>query len=82
MMPNTFTVKVIEGGMSGVALTGTEARPGRIPFAAIDRYAKRFGIEGEAFDLMLALFTPLDETYLAWEREQAEERARARQSGS
>jgi len=62
--------------MGGATLI--EPRPGRIPFAAIDQYARRFGIAGSAFDLMLELIGRLDGAFLEWEAERAKERAAAR----
>lgn len=47
-----------------------------IPFSAIDRYAKRFGIEGEAFDLFLAQIRSLDGVWVeaANKRDDAEKK--------
>lgn len=55
-----------------------EPRAGRIPFSAIDAYATRYGIEGEAFDLLLRLVTECDGEYLAVEAERAKARAERR----
>lgn len=38
--------------------------PMRLPFAAIDAYARRHGIAGQDFDLFHALIGALDEAYL------------------
>lgn len=70
----TMTVNIIEAGMSGAPITKTLPQPGRIPFGAIDRYARRYGIEGEAFDRLVTLIDPMDREYLAWEAEQTRER--------
>jgi hypothetical protein len=55
----------------GIPMGGTviQPRPGRIPFAAVDRYAKRFGVRGEAFDMFLSLVDAIDREYIAWETE-------------
>lgn len=55
-----------------------EPRPAPIPFAAIDAYAKRYGVQGQAFDILLQLVTALDRAYREWEDEQAQERAERR----
>lgn len=55
-----------------------EPRPGRIPFGALDRYARRFGIVGSAFDLLAELVGRLDHEFLAWDAERARQRAAAR----
>lgn len=57
------------------ALALVEPRPGRIPFAAIDHYAQRYGIEGSGFDLLLTIVGVVDLEYLAIEGEKARERA-------
>lgn len=54
-----------------------QSAPGRIPFSALDRYARRFGIGGDAFDLLVALIEPLDLEYLDWDRERRAEAASA-----
>jgi hypothetical protein len=36
----------------------------QIPFSAIDRYATRYGIEGEEFDLLLSSVRALDEEFV------------------
>lgn len=74
--PHVITGSVIAAGMGGATII--EPRPGRIPFSAIDRYARRFGIAGSAFDLMLALLDKLDSEFMAWEGEVARARAAAR----
>jgi hypothetical protein len=40
--------------------------PGRIPFVAIDAYAKRKRIAGEDFDMLDHLMAEMDAEYLAW----------------
>lgn len=35
-----------------------------ISFLALDRYAQRYGIEGEAFDRFLAFMTEIDDEWL------------------
>lgn len=47
---------------------------GRIHFTAIDRYAERFGIAGEAFDDLLLFIRAIDDEYLliASEKQKAE----------
>jgi hypothetical protein len=59
----------------GMGSTVIEPRPGRIPFTAIDTYARRYELDGESFDLFLGLLEPLDREFLDWERERAAERA-------
>ncbi len=49
-------------------------RAGRIPFAAIDGYARRFGIDGAGFDLLIDLVGKLDAEFMKWEAEKARER--------
>jgi hypothetical protein len=51
-----------------------EPIPGRIPFSAIDVYARRFDIGGEAFDQLLSLVGALDQEYLAIAAERSRER--------
>lgn len=47
------------GGMSGVPLG--------IPFAALDRYAERYGYESmDAFEDFSAVVRTLDDAFLAW----------------
>jgi hypothetical protein len=58
--------------------TVIEPRPAPIPFSAIDAYAKRYGVQGCAFDTLLQLVTALDRAYREWEGEQAQERAQQR----
>lgn len=77
MIPLIFTSKVIEAGMGGVAITHSETKPRRIPFAAVDRYAHRYGIAGAAFDLFLALIEKLDDAYVTWEGEKLRDRIAA-----
>lgn len=55
-----------------------EPRAGRIPFAAIDGYARRYGIVGSAFDMLVELLGKLDDAFLEWEGARARERAAAR----
>lgn len=74
--PHIIEGSVIAAGMGGATLI--EPRPGRIPFGAIDRYARRFGIDGSAFDLLLRFVDVLDDEFLAWESERARQRAAAR----
>lgn len=50
-------------------------RPGRIPFSAVDRYARRYRIAGEAFDLLLKLLGKMDAEFMRWDAEQARARA-------
>lgn len=42
-----------------------------ISFMALDRYAQRYGIEGEAFERFLAFMDAIDEEWLAYVDEQA-----------
>lgn len=55
-----------------------EPRAGRIPFVATDGYARRFGIAGSAFDMLVSLIDKLDDEFMKWEAEKARERAAAR----
>lgn len=66
-----MTITGIGAAMGAMAILPT---PARIPFSAVDRYARRYGIAGAAFDLLLALITKLDEAYLAWDGERQRER--------
>lgn len=70
--PQITTSFVMPGGLSAVAIV--EPRPGRIPFAAIDCYARRYEIEGSTFDLLLALVDRIDSEYLKWEAGRARDR--------
>lgn len=72
----SVTSKIIEAGMGGIGTV--DARPCRIPFSSIDLYASRYEIEGEAFDLFIALIEVLDREFLAVEAEKARERASKR----
>ena len=48
---------------------------GPIPFEAIDRYARRFGIDdADDFDDLLRFVRALDESYLGWAEEAAGQR--------
>lgn len=38
----------------------------RVPWTAIDQYARRNGIDGEAFDYFLALMREMDQEYIDW----------------
>lgn len=71
----TYDIKA--AGMGAVPLVATELQGGRIPFASIDRYARRYRVEGSGFDVLVALIDALDNEYLAWESEKAKERAAA-----
>jgi hypothetical protein len=51
-----------------------ESLPGPIPFSAVDRYASRFEIEGEAFDRLLFFVSELDREYLSYATEQSKSR--------
>lgn len=50
---------------------GMNGTPSEIPFTAIDTYAKRYGIEGEAFDLFVVLIRAMDRVWLTetWKRQ-------------
>lgn len=73
-----------------MGVTIIEPRPSAITFAAIDVYARRYGIGPIEFDLLVGpivdadgesypgLLRAIDDEYLAVQREQAEERARQR----
>lgn len=50
-----------------------EPRPGRIPFSAIDGYARRYRIAGAGFDLLSLLIEKLDDAFLAFDAERAKE---------
>jgi hypothetical protein len=39
--------------------------PGRIPFSAVDRWARRYDVAGFAFDVLLRLIDDMDSAYLA-----------------
>lgn len=64
----------------GVPMGGTiiEPRPGRIPFSAIDGYARRYGIEGSTFDVLVSVIDACDAEFLAVDAERARERAARR----
>jgi hypothetical protein len=66
-----------QGFGTPMGATIIEPIPGRIPFQAIDCYARRFDIAGEAFDLLFMLVGELDREYLDF----AAERSRARWEG-
>jgi hypothetical protein len=51
-----------------------ESLPGPIPFSAVDRYASRFEIEGEAFDRLLFFVSELDSEFLNHAREESKKR--------
>ena len=55
-----------------------EPRAGKIPFISIDCYAKRYGIDGGAFDLLCMVIVGCDAEFLEIEAERAKERAAAR----
>jgi hypothetical protein len=57
-----------------MGVTIIESMPGRIPFTAIDSYARRFGIVGEAFDHLLFFIGELDQEYLSFMAEKSRER--------
>lgn len=44
-----------------------------IAFVAIDAYARRYGIEGEAFDRFIGLINAIDDEWLSWKAERAKE---------
>lgn len=69
---------LVTGFAVPMGATIIEPRAGRIPFSAIDGYAKRYGIEGADFDVMLSLVEACDTEYLAVQAEQAKERAERR----
>lgn len=48
-----------------------------IPFTAIDAWARRHGLDDEAFDLLLSTIRALDAVFCAHAREQAEKSAKA-----
>lgn len=50
------------------------AGPTAIPFAAVDRYATRFDIEGEDFDEFYRFIRHCDAVYLKWAEEQRKAR--------
>jgi hypothetical protein len=72
---------IVTGYSVAMGATVIEPRPSKIPFLAIDRYAERYGIVGEAFDMLLDLLGVLDTEYLAWDAEQAQTRAERRSTG-
>lgn len=51
-----------------------------ITFAAMDTYARRYGIEGEAFDRLLRFVSVIDFAYLEIQRKAAEKPAGSDQS--
>lgn len=65
---------VTQGFGSPMGATIIESMPGRIPFSAIDCYARRFGIAGEAFDRLLLLVSEIDREYLNAAAERTRER--------
>ena len=46
------------------------AGPGRIPWTAVNEWAKRHGVEGEQFDMLVECVEAQDEAYLAYIQEQ------------
>lgn len=45
------------GAMGGVS---------RIPFSAIDLWARRYEVDGEEFDLFVTLIAAIDDEFIAW----------------
>lgn len=56
------------GAMGGEAPLG---------FGSIDRYAVRYGIDGDAFELLHALVTAMDAEYLDWSGEKRKAEAKS-----
>ena len=69
---------LVTGFAVAMGATVIEPRAGRIPFSAIDRYARRYGVEGSAFDTFAAIVSAVDNEFMAIEAERAKERAQAR----
>lgn len=42
------------------------ASSGAIPFTAIDRWARRYGVAGDDFDRLHALLRKMDDAFLSW----------------
>jgi len=59
-----------------------EPRAGKIPFSAIDCYARRYAIDGSAFDRLCMVIAVCDAEFLEIEAERARERAVARAAAS
>jgi hypothetical protein len=53
----------------------------RVPFTALDRYARRYGITGQAFDTFIRLFGEIDDEWLAWRAEKAKKDEERRRGG-
>jgi hypothetical protein len=51
---------------------------GPIPWLAINEYAKRYGYHDDAFDYLVRMIRALDDTFLAYDRDESE-RKRAEQ---
>jgi hypothetical protein len=52
--------------------------PGGIPFTAIDAYARRRGIDGEDFDVLLKLLRACDAEFLAYVSELSKQKTETR----
>jgi len=70
---------LVTGFAVPMGATIIEPRAGRIPFSAIDAYARRYGVEGSEFDTLEALVGACDAEFMAIEAERARERAAQRQ---
>ena len=69
---------IVTGFAVPMGATIIEPRAGRIPFSAVDGYARRYVIRGSAFDTFTALIAACDDEYLKIDAERAKERAAAR----
>lgn len=46
-----------------------------IGFVAIDAYARRYGIDGDAFDRFMRLVNAIDDEWLGWKAERAKDKS-------
>jgi hypothetical protein len=66
--PTIVSMRIIPAG--GSSITIPDEREGRIPFVAIEQYARRFHIRDDDFPEFLALLTALDLEFLKIRAEQ------------
>lgn len=50
---------------------------GRIPWTAVDRYAQRYDLTDDEFDVLWDVLTAMDAAYLEWSNKESEKKAMA-----
>lgn len=55
--------------------------PGRVPWGSMDRYAVRFGVQGDAYFAFLEIIEELDRAYLDWVSKEIERQREESGSG-